>query len=215
MIPKKIHYVWFGGKKKPELMERCIYSWQKYLPGYEIFEWNEHNFDIAQNSYAQKAFQERKWAFVSDYARLKVLSDHGGIYLDSDVEVFKSFDIFLSHKAFSGFEYYRGVYSPITAVMGSIPHHIWIDELLEDYEEAEFTFASMQTNTMRITENLINRHNIINNNRQQIFSDDVHLYPAEVFCILSKSSYSYHHFGGSWLPLKSKFAKKVRKMFKT
>lgn len=211
MIPKKIHYIWFGGGKKSELMDRCMQSWREHLPDYEIIEWNEHNFDVSQNTYAQQAFQERKWAFVSDYVRLKVLFDYGGIYFDSDIEVRKSFDIFLSHRAFSGFEYYRGVYSPIiTAVMGSVPKHDWIRELLENYKDIEFT--PLITNTTRVSENLLGKYKINNNNTYQVFSDDVHLYPADVFCTMSQNGFSYHHFDGSWLPLKSKIAKKIRKI---
>ena len=104
MIPKTIHYIWFGGNPLPEDAKRCIDTWKKYCPDYEIKEWNESNFDVAQNDYIKEAYEAKKWAFVSDYARLKVLVEYGGIYMDTDVEVLKPLDRFLSERAFSGFE---------------------------------------------------------------------------------------------------------------
>lgn len=211
-IPKIIHFVWLGGGKKPPLVERCIKSWHRYLPDYEIVEWSEKNFDVEANAYVRGAIQERKWAFASDYIRLYALMHHGGVYLDSDVEVFKSFDRFLKHHAFTGFEQHMGQYSPITAVMGSIPSHSWISDLLGDYNNARF--EGNYTNTARITDKMINTYGILNNNCYQVFSDDVHLYPAEFFCTESPDSYSCHHFGGSWLPLHSRLAKKFRSILK-
>ena len=103
-IPKIIHYVWVGGKEKSELAKKCIESWRKYCPDYQIIEWNENNFDMNQNLYLKQAYQAKKFAFVSDYIRLKVLEKFGGIYLDTDIEIAKSLDEFLSHKGVVGFE---------------------------------------------------------------------------------------------------------------
>ena len=102
MIPKVIHYCWFGHSPKPALFQRCIASWKKYCPDYEIIEWNEDNFDISQNDYAREAYEEKKWAFVTDYARLWIVYNHGGIYLDTDVEIIKEFD--LAEYEITGFE---------------------------------------------------------------------------------------------------------------
>ena len=104
MIPKIIHYCWFGGKNLPPLAKRCIASWKKYLPDYEIKEWNESNFDINCCDYVREAYQAKKWAFVTDYVRLFVLVNEGGIYMDTDVEVIGSLDYFLENEAFSGLE---------------------------------------------------------------------------------------------------------------
>ena len=93
-----IHYCWFGGNPLPKLAEKCIASWEKYLPDYEIKRWDESNFDVKQNAYCREAYEQKKWAFVSDYARLKVLYDYGGFYLDSDVEMIKPLDIFLTYE---------------------------------------------------------------------------------------------------------------------
>lgn len=104
MIPKIIHYCWFGGKEKPEKVIKCIQSWKKYLPEYEIREWNEETFAINDYPYARYCYENEKWAFLSDFARLVIVEQCGGIYLDTDVEVVKSFDDLLDYEAFFGFE---------------------------------------------------------------------------------------------------------------
>ena len=104
MIPKIIHFCWFGNNPKTELAEKCIASWKKFLPDYELKEWNESNFDIDQHPFTREAYQAKKYAFVTDYVRLFVLKEYGGIYMDTDVEVIKNLDCFLQHNAFSGFE---------------------------------------------------------------------------------------------------------------
>ena len=104
MIPKIIHYCWFGGKPKPELAEKCIESWKKFCPDYEIVEWNEGNFNINSNLYVKQAYEAKKYAFVTDYVRLYALYTQGGIYMDTDVMVLKPLDEYLNHEAFSGFE---------------------------------------------------------------------------------------------------------------
>lgn len=104
MITKRIHYCWFGGKPLNNLGKKCLKSWKKYLPDYEIVEWNESNFDLNCCRYVQEAAKEKKWAFVSDYARYKILYEQGGIYFDTDVEVLKSFDDILANGAFMGCE---------------------------------------------------------------------------------------------------------------
>lgn len=104
MIPKKIHYCWFGMGEKPELAKKCIQSWKKYCPDYEIIEWNEDNFDIDQYPYLRWCYDNKKWAFLSDFARLLVVYQNGGIYFDTDVELIKTPDELLGCNAFFGFE---------------------------------------------------------------------------------------------------------------
>ncbi len=104
MIPKKIHYCWFGRKPKPKLAEKCIASWRKYCPDYEIIEWNEDNFDVNLNPYTQMCFEQKKWAFLSDYVRLWVVYKYGGIYFDTDVELLRNPDFLLNAEAWFGFE---------------------------------------------------------------------------------------------------------------
>ena len=104
MIPRKIHYCWFGRGKKPRLAQKCIASWKKYCPDYEIIEWNEDNFDVNRNAYTQMCYKEKKYAFLTDYLRLLIGEEHGGIYFDTDVEAVRSFDELLDNPAFFGFE---------------------------------------------------------------------------------------------------------------
>lgn len=104
MIPKKIHYCWFGRGEKPKLAKKCIASWKKFCPDYEIIEWNEDNFDMDYNGYTRYCYDNKKWAFLSDFARLIVVAERGGIYFDTDVELLKSPDELLRYEAFYGFE---------------------------------------------------------------------------------------------------------------
>ena len=97
-IPKVIHYCWFGKGEMPKIAKKCIKSWEKYCPDYEIICHNEDNFDLSQNRYMREAYEAKKWAFVSDFARLKIIYDHGGIYLDTDVELIKPIDDLLENK---------------------------------------------------------------------------------------------------------------------
>ena len=104
MIPKKIHYCWFGRNEFPPKAQKCLASWKKYCPDYEIVEWNEDNFDVNQNAYTKMCYEQKKYAFLTDYIRLVVLEEHGGIYFDTDVEAVRSFDDLLDQPAFFGFE---------------------------------------------------------------------------------------------------------------
>ena len=102
MIPKKIHYCWFGGNPLPELAIRCIESWKKYCPDYEIIRWDESNYDVTKNKYMYQAYENKRWGFVPDYARLDIIYNYGGIYLDTDVELLNSLDDLLDQKCFLG-----------------------------------------------------------------------------------------------------------------
>lgn len=104
MIPKIIHYCWVGNCQKPKSVLYCIESWRKFCPDYRIIEWNESNYDFSKNKYMWQAYEAKKWGFVPDYARLDIVYQYGGIYLDTDVELVKNIDELLSHKAFMGFE---------------------------------------------------------------------------------------------------------------
>jgi len=109
MIPKTIHYCWFGGSPKPEIIEKCIASWRKFCPDYEIIEWNESNYDVNKCDFIREAYDEKAWAFVSDYARIDLIAQHGGIYMDTDVELFGSLDNFLSFDGFFFWETARNI----------------------------------------------------------------------------------------------------------
>lgn len=221
-IPKIIHYCWFGPKKMPKLVNKCIKSWKKYFPGYEFILWNESNFDVSQNLYVKQAYDAKKYAFVTDYVRLYALYNYGGIYMDTDVEILKSMDSFLTHSAFTGSENEKWVQ---TAVMGAKKNHPWIERLLKYYNDATFINEdgsyNMRTNVNIITEITRNEYNWKAEKHIQVIKDDLYIYPAEYFCPynwqtkkmnLSKNSYSIHHFNGSWLnkqPLMSRLKSSV------
>lgn len=208
MIPKKIHYCWFGRGPKNQLALECIESWKKFLPDYEFKEWNEANFDINQNQYVKEAYESRKFAFVTDYVRLYALYHEGGIYMDTDVEVLKPYDSFLHHHAFSGFETDGNV---PTGMMAAEKGSLWAKELLEGYAERKFIredgSLDMTTNTTVITNYMVNKGLILNNTYQD-FPDLCTMYPSTYFCPkdhrtgkihLSKNTVCIHHFAGSWL----------------
>ncbi len=206
MIPKKIHYCWFGKKPLPNLAVKCIASWKKYCPDYEIIEWNEDNFDVCSCDYVKEAFEAKKWAFITDYVRLKVLSDYGGIYMDTDVEVIQPLDSFLTEKAFSGFETEDAVPTGIMACEKGFP---LFAEMVLEYENRHFirsdgSFDGM-TNVVYITE-VCHKKGLKRNNSYQVV-EGFALYPKEYFCPKSyltkeihctENTYTIHHFSASW-----------------
>lgn len=135
MIPKTIHYCWFGQKEKPDSVKKMIGTWKTVLKDYEIKEWNEHNFDVGMCAFTREAYAMGDYAFVSDVCRLKVLYDHGGIYLDTDVEVLRTFDEYLSDRSFCGYEarQYIG-----TGVIGAEAGSRWIGKFLDFYTKRHF-----------------------------------------------------------------------------
>lgn len=135
MIPKKIHYCWFGGNAKSKLAKKCIDSWKKYCPDYEIIEWNESNFDVTQNDYLKFCYENKKWAFLSDMARLMIVYSEGGIYFDTDVEMIKNIDFMLGYKAFFGFENRKYINTGLG--FGAEAHHPVIKDMLKPYEELQ------------------------------------------------------------------------------
>lgn len=212
MIPKIIHYCWFGRGAMPDLVLKCIDSWKKFLPEYELHLWNEDNFDINLYPYAAEAYIERKFAFVSDVCRLYVLKEFGGIYLDSDVEVLKPLGQFLTqHVAFSGFE--DNNYVP-TGLMASERNGLWVSDLLAYYDDRSFYLSDgspdMTTNTEVITQFMKGKGLILHNSLQEI-KNYCTFYPSEYFCPkswktkeinITANTYCIHHFAGSWLPAK-------------
>ena len=131
MIPKKIHYCWFGRNEKPKLAEKCIASWKKYCPDYEIIEWNEDNFDVNQYAYTKYCYENRLWAFLSDFVRLVVVFEHGGIYFDTDVEALRSFDELLQYEAFYGFENENYIASGLG--FGASKNHLSLKLMIDEY----------------------------------------------------------------------------------
>lgn len=206
MIPKKIHYCWFGRGPKPEQAIKCIESWEKYCPDYEIKEWNEDNFDLDKFPYAKEAYISRKFAFVTDVVRLYALYHEGGIYMDTDVEVLKPLDSLLDYKAVSGFETTNLVPTGLMASEKGLPI---IGELLSDYDNRKFINSDKSynttTNVIYITD-CLRKYGIKLNNELQTVADFTFL-PSDYLCpksvkdgkiYLTENSLAIHHFAGSW-----------------
>lgn len=216
-IPKIIHYCWFGGKQKPADVEYCISTWRRHLPDYEIMEWNENNFDIGNAcAYVREAYSRKKWAFVSDYVRLYALEAFGGIYLDTDVEVFRPLDEFLPCHMFMGFESNDYL---TTAVIGCRPGMPVISHFRDSYTDRHFIRPDgsdnvESTNVVFLTR-LMKARGLKQNGKKQMI-DDVTIYPQwyfspndliNIFGKYRKRSYTYHHMNASW------YDKKVSRNF--
>lgn len=212
MIPKKIHYCWFGRNPLPESAIKCIASWRKYLPDYDIIEWNEDNFDVNSIPYTAEAYAAKKYAFVSDYARFKILYDHGGLYFDTDVEVIRPMDDIIAAGPFMGFEKnlqtQKDNKSPGVNPglgLGAIAGMSIYAEILDFYSTKRFVIedGTVVTHTTSI---LRNKGLIDENVRQQVVG--LIIYPTDVFCpmdstsgeiTISPDTISIHHYSCSWI----------------
>ena len=217
MIPKIIHYCWFGRNSKPKLSEKCYASWQMYCPDYEIKEWNEDTYDLSQAPlYVQQAYEAKKWAFVTDYVRLQVVYEHGGIYLDTDVELVRNPNEFLNCTAFFGFE---GDYSIATGLgFGAVKGSGILKELMADYQDIPFILDNggmdLTPCPVRNTEVFL-RKGLKLDGTKQVLEDGTLILSAEFLCPLdnatrilrkTKNTVSIHHFDASWQPQEQKDA---------
>ena len=224
MIPKTIHYCWFGRGEKPRLAKKCIASWKKYMPGYDIVEWNEDNFDVHMNDYTRFTYEHKLYAYLSDYARLWAVEKHGGIYLDTDVEVIKPFDELLKNEAFLGFETEQFVNTGLGfgAVEGQQAvryimkgyEQLSYEELDEAYKKESVLRGSPKRNTYPLLECGL----VQNGERQTVLGMEI--FPKDYFCplddltgILSVTdhTFSIHWFNKSansrYAKIKSKFSR--------
>ena len=212
-IPKVIHYCWFGKGKMPALSEKCIESWKKYCPDYKIVCWNEDNFDITENKYAKQAYDAGKWAFVSDYVRLKVLYEHGGVYLDTDVELIKPLDKLIEETGYIGFDN-NGLISTGLGFACEKGNEL-VAALISDYDDIPFILPDgkydMTPCPDRNTKALI-KLGLDISNKNQIFMG-IHMLPEDYLCPMkyytgrkhiTQNTYSIHHFCASWTSSKAK-----------
>lgn len=208
-IPKVIHYCWFGRGEKSELIINCINSWKEKLPDYEIIEWNEDNFDINMIDYTKEAYEAKKYAFVSDYARLWIVNNYGGIYLDTDVEVLRNLDEFIDDPAFMAFEGNHGVNPGL--IFGSKKNNLVLDEIMKIYHESSFIMPNQTNNITTIVQNttkvLLRYGLILDCNLTQTIKD-IKIYAVDYFNPdketrdsknYGKNTYTAHHYNASWV----------------
>lgn len=211
---KIIHYCWFGPNKLSKLALKCIESWKKYLPDYEIKLWNEDNFDFNQNEFVKQAYINKKWAFVSDYARLKAISEYGGLYFDTDIEIVKDIGNILKQECFMGIEDSKLVNAAI--IGASKPHNKFIDEMVKIYESHDkFDIENIYTISIpaQITKKLNEYGFDKESNNIQKLSNGVSVYPREYFYPLSydhqnnvftENTCAIHHFDATWASIPEK-----------
>ena len=210
-IPKKIHYFWFGRNPIPALEQTCIDSWKKVCPEYEIILWNEDNYDISKNRYMKQAYEGKKWGFVPDYARLDIIYQYGGIYLDTDVEVLKTFDSLLKLEGFAGFESKNLV--ALGLGFGAQKGNFMIKTLRDFYDKLEFKQQDGSydlTASPFIQTKVLKKYGLKTDNQIQVLKD-LTILPAECFSPdnnqiphITENTFSIHHFSGSWTSGKNK-----------
>lgn len=208
-IPKKIHYFWCGGNDMPEANRRCVDSFKKICPDYEIIEWNESNYDISKNKYMLQAYKSKKWGFVPDFARLDIIYEHGGIYLDTDVELLKNLDELLYNDAFCGFE--SDQYAALGLGFGARKGFPLLKEMMADYDHLDFIDGNGQLNLKAspvYQTEFLEKKGLKKDGTFQMI-DGMTIYPAEYLnpkslyvpeMVITENTYSIHHYDGSWLP---------------
>lgn len=204
MIPKVIHFCWFSGEDYPNIVKKCLKSWKKRLPDYTIRLWDKDSFDFGSIPYVQEGMAAKKWAVAADYIRLYALYTEGGIYLDSDVEVFRSFDEFLDHSFFTGTEPYvkdNQVYFDLEgAIIGAEKGHPFIKECLDYYQDMHYVPEQFIT-VCTVMTNLLKHHGYAAENKIQLLPNGIAVYPldnyGDRYCFYHKSA--IHWCQSSWL----------------
>lgn len=207
MIPKVIHYCWFGRGKKPPLAEKCIASWRKFLPDYEIREWNEDNYDVNTIPYTAEAYEAKKYAFVSDYARFDILYHHGGVYFDTDVEVIKPVDDILAAGPYMGQEKFFTVNSGLgLAAVAQMP---FFKDVLKGYELRHFLKddgSFDQTTVVQFLTQIMLQRGLVPSEGIARF-EGINVYPSEYFnpkdigtgkLTITSNTRTIHHYSASW-----------------
>lgn len=209
MIPKVIHYCWFGHNPLPKMAQKCIASWKQYCPDYEIVEWNESNYNITNAPlYVRQAYELKKWAFVSDYVRLQVVYENGGVYFDTDVELLKPIDVFLEYKGFFGFE--GGKYINTGLGFGAEKGLSVLMEAMDDYKEISFIKNSGEPDLLscavRNTKAFL-KHGLECDNSKQILDNGILILPKDYVCPvdfktgdlhITNNTISIHWYTASW-----------------
>ena len=213
MIPKIIHYCWFGRNPLPELAQKCIASWKKYLPDYEIKEWNEDNFDVNIIPYTAEAYAMKKYAFVSDYARFWILHKYGGIYFDTDVEVIRPIDDIIARGNFMGFETDPNPAKSDASNASVNPGLGIIEKMMHYYDGQHFVHEAVMKNQITVVHiaTQVLRDNGLKNVAGIQEVAGCYIYPAEYFCPINvttgrihveKNTRTIHHYAGTWVDKK-------------
>ncbi len=208
IIPKKIHYMWFGKKEIPETLEKCIDSWKTFCPGYDIIRWDESNYDVKKNRFVAQAYENKKYGFVPDYARIELLYEYGGIYLDTDVELIRNIDDLLYQEAFCGVEKWQVL--NFGGLSGAVKGHASLEPFLERWGKRElFRRDGSLDNTssgMIDTEVALRQGYLINGLNQTINGMNIYTYdyfhPYDYmsgYLEMTNDTFSIHHFNGGWL----------------
>lgn len=216
-IPKIIHYCWFGNKPLPAKCRKMIATWEKYLPDYEIRRWDETTFDITASEYVRAAYQSGKYAFVSDYARLYALKQYGGIYLDTDIEVIRSFDDLL--KGFSAVFGFESGEKVMTAFIAAEAEHPIINDFLSSYADKAFDPEALEPNTVGLTD-ILTRRGLQTDNRMQLLDGNVVVFPLDYFqtydfskallCV-TEHTCTIHRCFGSWCSPKHRLVFSIKR----
>lgn len=221
MIPKIIHYCWFGNGEIPAKDKKCIESWKKFCPDYQIIQWNESNYDVTKNKYMFDAYQQKKWGFVPDYARLDIVYNHGGIYLDTDVELIRNLDSLLDNEGFVGFE--QPEYINLGLGFGAVKGNTTIGNILEHYKSLEFIKEDGSLNLTPSpyynTEAIVKEGFAADGTLQTI--ENFTIYPKDYFCPrdyysgkmnMTDNTYSIHWFNASWQSPHKRRMLKIRRL---
>lgn len=205
-IPKVIHYCWFGGNPLPKTAKKCMDSWKKYCPDYKIVRWDESNFNVKCTPYCEKMYNEKKWAFLSDYARLKIIYEQGGVYLDTDVELVKPLDDLLHNNCFMGIDTTFMVSNGLG--LGAEKGTAFIKENLNFYDSINLSEQKTPLINSPITTDLLRKKGNLNTESNDIQNvAGVTIYPPEYFCakhthtgeiVITPNTYAIHHFTLSW-----------------
>lgn len=221
MIPKIIHYIWLGGNPLPEMVEKCIKSWKKFCPDFEIKRWDESNLNLDINPFTRQAYDAKKYAFAADSLRFYILKAYGGVYLDVDVEIVRPINVLLDEIAFGGFEKWSDKFLVNPGlIFGSEKGGKIVSDIFEIYNNDSFINPDGSFNYTTVcdktTKYLEENYSFVANNTHQKFAD-VTIYPTEYFCpingvtkkeeFLTENTYSKHLYLASWVPKQSMFTK--------
>lgn len=221
-IPHIIHYCWFGKNPKPLIVVKCIESWKKYLPGYEIIEWNEENSDIDSLEYTREAYKARNWAYVSDYVRFIKLYEHGGVYFDTDVELLRSIpDEIMMNEAFTCVETTNDINPGL--VFACCKGNAFVKEILDDYSNSKYEMKKNELTTVNIrVSKLMEKYGFEYSGKYQLING-IAIYPSEYFCgydqdlhikKITENTISVHHYASSWMTKSQQRKRQFQKVLK-